>query len=194
MRTRLKLTVEDLPTMPREDGRHWELIDGDPYLTTAPHGRHQATTDEINYALQQWNRRVHGGMVMAGPGVILSAADAVMPDVVWVRKERLKGIFDQDGKIHFAPDLVVEVLSPGSENARRDLVLKLRLYSDFGVREYWSVNWQTDSIAVYRLSADGQLDLAARLGAGDTLTSPMLPGFSASVAHLCNPLAELEVD
>ena len=49
-----------------------------------------------------------------------------------------------------APELIVEVLSPGDQNEQRDREVKLKLYSRYGVQEYWIVNWQLRSIDVYR--------------------------------------------
>ena len=190
MRARLKLTIDDLPSAPREDGRHWELIDGDPYLTTAPHFRHQFTVGAIFSALDAWNAECGVGLVVAGSGVIFSRDDAVIPDLIWFRKERLAELAQPDGKFHAAPDLVVEVLSPGADNEARDRVTKLRLYSLWGVREYWSVDWQAGALQVNRRGEDALLYLVATLGAGDTLTSPMLLGFSAAVGRICNPLGQ----
>jgi len=56
--------------------------------------------------------------------------------VVWVSKERLSQIEDEAGHLTDAPELVIEVLSPGKNNERRDKEAKLKLYSVEGVREY----------------------------------------------------------
>ncbi len=82
-----------------------------------------------------------------------------------------------------APDLVIEVLSPGAKNEHRDRVAKLKLYSVWGVTEYWIVDWRAQQVAVYRRN-DARLQLDATLQPGDTLTSPMLPGFALPVARL----------
>ena len=55
--------------------------------------------------------------------------------MVWISRERFAAALEPDGKLHAAPDLVVEVLSPGSTNERRDRQAKLKLYSRRGVRE-----------------------------------------------------------
>jgi Uma2 family endonuclease len=88
-----------------------------------------------------------------------------------------------DGKLHAAPDLAVEVLSPGSSNERRDREVKLKLYARRGVREYWIVDWQRRQIEVFRRE-DGVLQLSATLLEGDSLQSPLLPGFALSVSEL----------
>ena len=63
----------------------------------------------------------------AAPGLIFADDDDVAPDVVWISRERLAGTLDQTGHLHTAPELVVEVLSPGSVNERRDREVKLKL-------------------------------------------------------------------
>ncbi len=87
------------------------------------------------------------------------------------------------GHLTAAPELVVEVLSPGAENERRDREVKLKLYSSRGVQEYWIVNWQKQQIEVYRRER-ATLKLIATLFMNDNLTSPLLPGLESPVAQL----------
>jgi Uma2 family endonuclease len=102
---------------------------------------------------------------------------------MWASHERLAAIQQPDGKFHAAPELMVEVLSPGSTNERRDRDTKLKLYSIYGVLEYWLIDWRTQTVAVYR-RREAQLHLVATLTRDDTLTSPVLPDFSVPVAQL----------
>jgi len=83
--------------------------------------------------------------------------------------------------------LVVEVLSPGSVNERRDREVKLKLYSRRGVSEYWIVDWQQRKVEVYQRQQMA-LHLLATLYATDTLTSPLLPGFACPVVTLFDTL------
>ena len=76
-----------------------------------------------------------------------------------------------------APELAVEVLSPGVENKRRDREAKLKLYESHGVREYGIVDWRVQRAEVYRRD-QAMLHLVATLFAEDVLTSPWLPGFA----------------
>ena len=76
-----------------------------------------------------------------------------------------------------APDLVVEILSPGPENIRRDRIAKRQLYARHGVTEYWMVDPSMQTLEVYRLQT-GSLELVATLKDEDELTSPFFPGFS----------------
>ena len=78
---------------------------------------------------------------------------------------------------------VVEVLSAGAENERRDREAKLKLYESRGVREYWIVDWRLQQVEVYRRE-QALLRLAATLFAEDELATPLLPGFTCPVARL----------
>ena len=76
-----------------------------------------------------------------------------------------------------APDIVIEILSPGRENISRDRIAKRQLYAKYGVKEYWIADSENRSVEIYRLTDKG-LELAAMLRLGDEITSPLLPGFS----------------
>src|SRR3989454_11554597 len=116
------------------------------------------------------------------PGVIFTNDNDVVPDVVWISYERLSTAFQADGKLHTSPELVIEVLSPGAENERRDREVKLKLYSRRGAEEYWIVNWQERRLEVYRRE-NAVLTLDKTLNESDLLQSPLLPGFSCKVGQ-----------
>ena len=174
--------LADLEGLP-DDGSRYEIIDGELHVTTAPHVWHQVVVGRAYKALEDWSDQTSAGRTIPGPGVIISPADAVIPDVVWVRQERFAEILGEDGKLHGAPDLAIEVLSRGVANEARDRVTKRDHYGAWGVQEYWIVDRFARTVAVYRL-ADGTLELVGTLGEGDMLTSPLLPGFSAPVSTL----------
>jgi Uma2 family endonuclease len=115
--------------------------------------------------------------------VIFAEDDDVAPDVVWISHDRLATALGADGKLHAAPELVLEVISPGLANQQRDRQTKLKLYSRRGVREYWIVDWQQPQVEVYRRT-EAELALVATLYRTDTLQSPLLPGFSCQVTAL----------
>jgi Uma2 family endonuclease len=107
----------------------------------------------------------------------------VAPDVIWISRARRTAIELDDGHLHGPPELMVEILSPGAANERRDRERKLRQYSAYGVDEYWIVDQRAQTVAIYRRQ-NAQLDLVATLQRDDTLTSPLLPGFALPVARL----------
>jgi Uma2 family endonuclease len=107
----------------------------------------------------------------------------VAPDVVWISRERLATALWPDGHLHSAPELVVEVLSPGEINERRDRETKLKLYSRRGALEYWIVNWRTRQIEVYRRE-EMALQQVGIVYENDTLQSPYLPGLRFQVREV----------
>jgi Uma2 family endonuclease len=109
--------------------------------------------------------------------------DDVAPDVVWISRQRLAVSLQPDGKLHDAPELTIEVLSPGGTNEKRDREIKLKLYSRRGVSEYWIVDWQKRRLDVYRRE-QAVLALAATLYETDVLESPLLPGFHCQISQL----------
>jgi Uma2 family endonuclease len=179
----VRFTSADLEAFPDNDGKRYEIIDGELYVSKQPSWEHQIICAGILVPLDLWNRETGAGIVNLAPGVIFADDDDVAPDLVWVSAERLPVLLGTDRHLHAAPDLVVEVLSPGSANERRDRDVKLRLYSRRGVREYWIVDWQRRQIEVYR-RADATLHLVTTLLDSDRLESPLLPGFSYPLTEL----------
>jgi Uma2 family endonuclease len=180
----IQWTTRDLAVIPDDDGwkRH-EIIDGELYVTRAPHIRHQGAGGNIHFELETWSRKTKLGKPFQTPGVIFTPTDAVIPDVVWVSQNRLNHCIDDAGPFTAAPELIVEILSPGDQNHQRDKEFKLKLYSQYGVQEYWIVNWQLKTIEIYR-HQEGALHFVCTLLESDSLTSPLLPGFSTAIVTL----------
>jgi Uma2 family endonuclease len=114
--------------------------------------------------------------------VLFSETDDVVPDVAWISNERFSVLLDKAGHLTGAPDLVVEVLSPGAKNEQRDRQVKLKLYERQGVREYWIVDWRVQQVEVYRRDR-GLLQLVTTLLADDEISSPLLPGFNCPITR-----------
>ncbi|MCG8351471.1 MAG: Uma2 family endonuclease, partial [Chloroflexales bacterium] len=145
------VTIDQLAAYPMDDGNRYELIDGELHVTTQPHLEHQRIMRKLVYLLTAWDLRSGAGETHIAPGVIFSEQDAVAPDLVWVSAARAQAIAHQDdGKLHGAPELVIEVLSQGSANERRDRETKLTLYDRYGITEYWIVDRFARQVTVYR--------------------------------------------
>lgn len=172
-------TTADLELLP-DNGNRYEIIDGELFVTRAPHFQHQRIADRICALLNAWSEETQLGEAATGIGIVFTATDSVIPDVIWISHERLATILDEAGHLTAAPELIVEVLSPGETNERRDKEFKLKLYSTQGVREYWIVDRQLQQVQVYRRE-QALLKLVATLMMGDEITSPLLPGFSVAI-------------
>lgn len=175
-------TCADLALFP-DNGYRYEIIEGELFVAKQPNWHHQYTCSQIITFLQNWNAQTQLGQANLAPGVIFSEDDAVAPDVVWISHKRRAQALSKDGKLHLAPELVIEVLSPGRANERRDREVKLDLYSRREVREYWIMDWMNRRVDIYRRKLR-RLRLVETLFEGDQLQSPLLPGFSCAVRDL----------
>lgn len=182
-----RFTNADLESFPDAlDDTRYEVIEGELQVAHQSHWEHQFVNLTLGAALHEWSRRTRLGVANLAPGVIFSPEDGVAPDLVWISRERRAQGLRPDGKLYIAPEIAVEILSPGSDNERRDRDLKRKLYAREGVEEYWIVGWRTKQIAIYR--RDGAtLQPALLLDDADALTSPLLPGFSFPIHDLWEP-------
>jgi Uma2 family endonuclease len=179
---RIQWTTSDLELLPESSSRY-EIIEGELFVTRSPHWGHQKASGNAYAELRNWSIVTRLGEAVQAPGIIFSNTDNVIPDVVWVSHERLANGLDEAGHLTIAPELIVEVLSPGIQNERRDREAKLKLYTERGVQEYWILDWRTKQVEVYRRE-NARLKLVCTLFVDDTLTSPLLPDFTCSVQRL----------
>ncbi len=172
------LTVADLDACP-DDGNRYELIEGELFVSRAPGIPHQRILLNLEIALSEYLKDNPIGILVPGAGAVFSDYDAVIPDLVFVRNERWQDVTSGD-KIIRAPDLVVEIISSGTENRRRDLSVKRQLYAKYGVKEYWIVEPENRSVLIFRLQ-EQRLTEISNLKRDNEVTSPMLPGFQLNV-------------
>jgi Uma2 family endonuclease len=172
------LTVADLDACP-DDGNRYELIEGELFVSRSPGIPHQLILHNLQMELGQYLRANPIGILVPGTGAIFSDYDAVIPDLLFVQHERWENVTSGQ-KVTGAPDIIVEILSPGAENRRRDLQVKRQLYSKYGVAEYWIVDGENQSVLIFRLQ-DKTLEEIATLRDEDAITSPMLPAFALTV-------------
>lgn len=156
-----------------------ELWDGELVMSPAPSFFHQQIADRFHDFLKAWVRPRHLGFtVMAPVDMVLAEHRAVQPDVVFISNERRGIIGDQ---LHGAADLVAEILSP--ESRRRDRLDKRDLYEQHGVREYWLIDPEAQTVEVLH-AEKGEFQLVGRWRPGEQAESRLLPGFTVPVAEL----------
>lgn len=169
------LTVADLDAFPEDDGNRYELINGELFVSCAPGIPHQRVLMNLILGFGDYLKIHPIGILVPGAGAIFSDYDAVIPDLAFVRNERWDQVVTGE-KFTGALDLVIEILSPGSQNRRRDLSSKRKLYGKYGVKEYWIVDSENQSILIFRLREQG-FGEPAIFADDQELTSPLLPGF-----------------
>lgn len=182
-RVRAKLTYDDLRDFP-DDLLRREIIDGDLYVTAAPNVRHQEILGRLHLAFGV-HLEAHpdlGRVFFAPFDVVFSKYDVVEPDLVFVAGDQVDilNLKNASG----APALVVEVLSPSTR--RTDEKIKKGLFDRAGVREYWIVDPELDTVKVFRRDEAGPLARVAELAAEDRarLSTPVVPGLAIALDHL----------
>ena len=166
-----------------DDGRLCELLEGELFLAPPPSIAHQRASRNVELRLAEHLRATGAGEVLYAPvGVRLSDDTVLEPDLVVVLREHADRVGTQ--AIEGPPDLVVEVLSPGT--AQRDLGRKRELYERHGVPEYWIVDPEARTIEVLVLTA-GAYRRAGLYGVGDHLRCTVLPSFELPVADAFAP-------
>lgn len=176
------LSYEDYLHLP-DDGRRYELVEGDLFVTAAPVPKHQRVVIRLIYALEGWAEATGGGEVLTAPlDVLLAPNTVVQPDVVVVLAAHADRVSERG--IEGAPDLVIEVLS--ERTRRHDEVVKRHLYDKYGVAEYWVIDRVVEAARVYRRPNGGTLERAEELTleAEESLTSPLLAGFSVDLKKI----------
>lgn len=175
------VTVNDLDTLP-DDGNRYEVIEGELIVSRAPSLIHQSVSLNLSVSIKIFLSQNPIGEVWTTPGVIFSEFSGVIPDIVFVSSERRAEIASGE-RITGAPDLVIEIVSPGVDNERRDRIAKRQLYGKFGVKEYWVVNPYKRTIEVYLLEGR-TLKLTATYTEQDELASSALNSFTCKVEDI----------
>ena len=175
----IKFTYQDYQHTPED--QHYELLDGELIMAPAPNLGHQQISVSLGARLYTFVQKQDLGKVFHAPcDVVLSNADVVQPDLLFVSHQRAHLLLG-GANVLGAPDLVVEILSPST--AGRDRTLKRTLYAKHGVQEYWLVDPDARTVTVLRLDA-GAFEVAALYGEGQTMTSPMLEGFAVELNEI----------
>lgn len=172
-----KYTWEDYRATPPDT--RYELLDGELLMTPSPKTAHQWTQNLLGRRLSQFvEEQGLGGFFFAPYDVVLSDTDVVQPDLLFVSRDRLPLVVNDDN-LRGAPDLVVEILSPGT--ADRDLGYKRELYARHGVAEYWIVDPAAETIRVLRRRGGEGFAPPRTFGRGRILRSEILAGFELAV-------------
>jgi Uma2 family endonuclease len=177
--TRRRYSYAELVAEMPESTQPCELWDGELIMSPTPSFVHQKIVFRFQRTLHDWVAARNLGEVVGAPiDMVLSPHRAMQPDVIFIARDRL----DIIQRVVMGPaDLVAEVISPGGRN--RDRIEKRDLYEQHGVKEYWIVDPEAETVDVLAL-VQGQYELAMRRGPGEIASSRLLNGFELSVDHL----------
>jgi Uma2 family endonuclease len=171
MTTRVRLTYDDYAALP-DDGRRYELHEGELSVTPAPGLSHQDILGNLFVILRgHVNARGLGKVFIAPVDCILASITVVQPDIVFVETAR-RSIMRERG-VEGAPTLVVEVISPstGAIDRRR----KLQLYARYAVPHYWIVDPPARTIEAHQLEHEAYQAVGTLSGSA-TSSLPPFPG------------------
>jgi Uma2 family endonuclease len=174
----VKVTLEEYLALPETAVPH-ELVDGELRVSAAPSPWHQTVLNRIARALEDFVEPRKLGLVFRAPvDVILDpgAGLVLQPDIVYIRHDRREIVRE---RIEGSPDLVVEVLSPGTRDY--DRTEKSARYAAAGIPEYWLADLENQTIEIRLLDRRPPVSVAV-FGVTDTLISPLLPGLALPVA------------
>jgi Uma2 family endonuclease len=180
MATRLKrkLGYEDYARLPTGDGKRYEVLDGELYVTPAPSPLHQRLSKRLQRRLEDYFEVRGLGEVFNAPiDVVLAQHDIVEPDLVIVAEPGQISSRAIEG----VPLLVVEILSPSTR--AQDRGIKMRRYADLGVPHYWIVDPDTETIECRRRE-DGVYRLVVEATVPDVLRHPDWPDLAIDLAAL----------
>ncbi|MCI8563457.1 MAG: Uma2 family endonuclease [Lachnospiraceae bacterium] len=166
-------TVEDIYALP--EGERAELIDGQIYYMAAPGRKHQQLLGAVYRKIADYIDS-HGGEceVDIAPFAVFLNRDSknyVEPDISVVCD---KGKLDDRGCFG-APDWIIEIVSPSSRSM--DYFKKLFKYRSAGVREYWVVDSERQSVTVYNFEQDDM----AEYSFGEEIPVGLYQGFSLTI-------------
>jgi Uma2 family endonuclease len=169
-------TYNDYAALP-DDGKRYEIVNGVLYMAPSPSGAHQDAALEIASYLRTYIKLTGLGLVRIDPfDVVLSPKDVVQPDILVVLNANLGKV--KDLLMIGAPDLVVEVASPGT--ATRDRNKKYHLYAQAGVPEYWIADPDAHTVEVLALEVGEYHSLGVYRGKA-TLPTQVVPKFDVHV-------------
>jgi Uma2 family endonuclease len=164
------------------EGDRKQLVDGR-IVVNEPKAIHSLLQFRLAVALGKWVEAGHRrGLALTPTDVRMDEYNVYGPDLLWFRQERIPA--DLNAYPEYVPDLCVEIRSPSTW--RYDIGAKKRVYEQGGLPELWLVDDGAETVLVYRRSRPGAptFDIALELGTGETLESPMLPGFALSLDEL----------
>ena len=177
---------DDLDDLPYDELHQYEIIDGALHVSRRGFIPHQRVLGNIMFPLHRWADEDRTGLALHSLSTVFSRHNVVIPDLIWIRWARMTEGVNEHGHLSVAPELIVEVLSPGAVDQQWDRQTKLNLYSRQGVEEYWIVDFERQTVDVFCRTIDA-LEHVQTLTGDAVLESPLLPGFRVSLPRFWPP-------
>lgn len=176
---RIVLDYDDYAAIP-PDGKRWELLEGELEVNPAPSSRHQTVSRRLQHELMLQLEDTSLAQVFDAPAdLILAHTTVLQPDLIIVSQARTSIITER--AIEGVPDVVVEILSPGTRTWDRRR--KRAAYAKFGIPEYWIVDPVACWLELFRLSGDAYA-LARRFERTERLVTPSFAEADVDLARV----------
>ena len=176
------LTYEDYLTFPDNDGIRKEIIEGELFMSPAPSIKHQRILRKLSFIINEYvNKNDLGEIFFAPCDIIFSNINIVQPDLIFISKENYQILTDLN--IQGAPDLLIEILSPSTKE--NDRIFKKHIYERFGVKEYWIVDPESETVEIWELK-NKKFQLAVKADKNQLIKSQLLKGLQINLSEIFN--------
>jgi Uma2 family endonuclease len=179
----IRFTYEDYQSLPESMEKRYELLDGDIKMVPAPTTQHQFVSSNLEFIVHAFIKEQKLGYILYAPvDVVFGTGDgreAAQPDIIFVRRDRKEII--AEAEVLGPPDLIVEVLSPGTE--ARDRGYKMHLYGRYGVEEYWIVDPKEETLDLFRV-VDESYRRVCHCCKDDRFSSSLFPGLTIELREV----------
>jgi prevent-host-death family protein len=181
-----RVSYQEYLELVESSDQRYELIDGEVFLMVSPSFRHQMLVNEIAGIFYNYFKDSKCSSLTSPLDIKLQGyapkfkedPNVVQPDIMVICDP--ENVVDD--KYQGVPDLLVEVLSPSSR--KRDLILKLNLYSKSGVKEYWIINPENKKITQYVFTEDRDIEAVNDLHPDQVLESEYFEGLEIQVDEI----------
>ncbi|MEO6168263.1 MAG: Uma2 family endonuclease [Chitinophagales bacterium] len=172
-----KWTLQEYYKTP--EGVYFEIIHGIKYMAPSPFKIHQQVSRDLSYLLITYTRKYDLGEILQAPlDVVLADDTVVQPDLIYISKDNK---LIQGDTIKGTPDALMEIISAGS--VKKDREIKMKLYCEAGVPEYWLIEPDHRSVEIYHLE-NGLYKRYCYAAESGQVTSIAIAGFVLNVGEL----------
>lgn len=176
MATQSLLTAEQFDKLPQEEGRRYELLDGELIELASATPEHNYVLGALSYSVKTWLRQTRWGVDLFDIEFAIGPTRRLHPDLAILQSAKWAQVDRRKIPVTVIPDIAVEIVSP-SESAR-DLGRKVEAYLEAGVAEVWVIYPEDRRVSVETNQS------ARRLRSADLLDCALLPGWSISLRAL----------
>jgi len=184
MGTTIKLTFEEFLQLPEEPGKRFELDRGELIVEPSPTYRHNRIRQRIARHLEDFVQQNELGGIAVEQDFRLAPDIVRNPDVAFIATQALSSMDVDRTPIEGAPDLAIEVISPG--NSAQDMLTKIHQYLEAGCQAVWVFYPNLKLVEVHDLQGTREVAAPAalrddKLFAGHTYLLPLSPIFEEDV-------------